>query len=98
MSNVNNFFPGLDGVIAAETKISFLDTVLGEIVIKGYDLIELSKKYTYLDMVHLLLEDKLPSQEERKGLENKLKSYYGVQEALYEVFKLLPNRLILWMR
>ena len=46
MSNVNNFFPGLDGVIAAETKISFLDTVLGEIVIKGYDLIELSKKYS----------------------------------------------------
>ncbi|MFZ0443714.1 MAG: citrate synthase [Bacillus sp. (in: firmicutes)] len=91
MSNVNSFFPGLDGVIAAETKISFLDTVLGEIVIKGYDLIELSKKYTYLDMVHLLLEDKLPSQEERIRLENKLKSYYDVQEALYEVFKLLPH-------
>ena len=46
MSNVNNFFPGLDGVSAAETKISFLDTVQGEIVIKGYDLIELSKKYS----------------------------------------------------
>ena len=42
-------------------------------------------------MVHLLLEDKLPSQEERIRLENKLKSYYDVQEALYEVFKLLPH-------
>src|SRR3954462_291345 len=92
MSTVSNFFPGLDGVIAAETKISFLDTVQGEIVIKGYDLIELSKKYRYLDIVHLLLEDKLPSQEEKNRLENKLKSYYEVQEALYEVFKLLPEQ------
>ena len=78
MSNVSNFFPGLDGVIAAETNISFLDTVQGEIVIKGYDLIELSKKYSYLDIVHLLLEEKLPSQEEKNRLENKLKSYYEI--------------------
>ena len=80
MSNVSNFFPGLDGVVAAETKISFLDTVQGEIVIKGYDLIELSKKYSYLDIVHLLLEEKLPSQEEKNRLENKLKSYYEIPE------------------
>ena len=92
MSTVNNFFPGLDGVVAAETKISFLDTVQGEIVIKGYDLIELSKKYSYLDIVHLLLEEKLPSQEEKNRLENKLKSYYEIPETVYEVFKLLPEQ------
>ncbi|MDR7076131.1 citrate synthase [Neobacillus niacini] len=92
MSNVHHFYPGLDGVVAAETKISFLDTVQGEIVIKGFDLIELSKKYGYLDIVHLLLEDKLPNQEEKNRLENKLKSNYEIQVALYEVFKLLPEQ------
>lgn len=89
---MSNFYPGLDGVVAAETKISFLDTVQGEIVIKGYDLIELSRKHSYLDIVHLLLEDKLPNQDERNRLENKLKSYYEIQETLYEVFKLLPEQ------
>lgn len=92
MTRVDNFFPGLDGVIAAETKISFLDTIQGQIVMKGYDLIELSKQYRYLDIVHLLLEDTLSTQEEKSLLEKKLKSYYNVEEAIYEVFKLLPKQ------
>lgn len=53
MKAEEKFSPGLDGVVAAETKISFLDTVKGEIVIQGYDLIELSKTKSYLDIVHL---------------------------------------------
>ena len=67
MSTNSNFFPGLDGVVAAETKISFLDTVKGEIVIQGYDLIELSKKKSYLDIVHLLLEEHLPNEDEKNN-------------------------------
>lgn len=53
MKAEEKFSPGLDGIVAAETKISFLDTVKGEIVIQGYDLIELSKTKEYLDIVHL---------------------------------------------
>ena len=59
--------------MAAETKISFLDTVKGEIVIQGYDLIELSKTKEYLDIVHLLLEEHLPNEDEKVTLEKKLK-------------------------
>lgn len=92
MSEIHNFFPGLDGVIAAETKISFLDTKQGEIVIRGYDLITLSKKYQYLDIVHLLLEDNLPNQIEKDHISDKLKGHYEIEEAIYEVFKLLPKK------
>ena len=35
MSTVSNFFPGLDGVIAAETKIFFLYTVQGKSLLRG---------------------------------------------------------------
>ena len=38
------FKPGLEGVIAGETNISFLDTEAEQIVIKGYDLIELAEQ------------------------------------------------------
>ena len=48
------YSPGLDGIIATETKISLLDTVDCQIVIRGYDLIELSQDNSYLDLVHLL--------------------------------------------
>ncbi|WP_146549381.1 citrate synthase [Rummeliibacillus suwonensis] len=86
-----NYSPGLDGVIAAETKISVLDTVESQIVIRGYDLIDLSKKYTYLDIVNLLLLGQLPSKDEKVALENKLKANYAIPYEIIDIFKLLPN-------
>ncbi len=86
-----NYSPGLDGVIAAETKISVLDTVESQIVIRGYDLIDLSKKYTYLDIVNLLLLGQLPSKDEKVALENKLKANYAIPYEIIDIFKLLPK-------
>ncbi len=91
MKAEEKFSPGLDGVVAAETKISFLDTVKGEIVIQGYDLIELSKTKEYLDIVHLLLEEHLPNEDEKETLEKKLKEEYAVPEGVFNVLKALPK-------
>ncbi len=85
------FSPGLDGVVATETKISFLDTVKGEIVIQGYDLIELSKTKEYLDIVHLLLEEHLPSADEKQVLEKNLKEEYEIPDGVFHVLKALPK-------
>ncbi|MFJ5769846.1 citrate synthase [Psychrobacillus sp. NPDC093180] len=90
MEAVKDFYPGLDGVVATETKISFLDTVQGEIVIQGYDLIELSKTKEYLDIVHLLLAGELPSVEEKTTLVEILKGEYDLPNEILDVFKLLP--------
>ncbi|MBO2534554.1 citrate synthase [Rummeliibacillus suwonensis] len=86
-----NYSPGLDGVIATETKISVLDTVESQIIIRGYDLIDLSKKYTYLDIVNLLLLGQLPSKDEKVALENKLKANYAIPYEIIDIFKLLPK-------
>lgn len=91
MKAEEKFSPGLDGIVAAETKISFLDTVKGEIVIQGYDLIELSKTKEYLDIVHLLLEEHLPNEDEKATLEKKLKEEYAVPEGVFNVLKALPK-------
>ncbi|ENQ3106431.1 citrate synthase [Bacillus sp. 491mf] len=92
MEAEKKYFPGLDGVVAAETKISFLDTIKGEIVIKGYDLIELSKTKSYLDIVHLLLEERLPNSDETAALEETLKSEYEVPSGVFDVLKALPKQ------
>lgn len=86
-----NYSPGLDGIIAAETKLSFLDTVHSEIVIQGYDLIKLAENYGYLDIVNLLLNGELPSAEEKNLLEQKLKAEYEIPEDIFNIFKLLPE-------
>ncbi len=91
MTDTMTFSPGLEGVVAAETAISLLDTVLGQIVIKGYDLIELSKTKGYLDIVYLLLEEGLPTDAEKADVEAKLKAEYGVPEDVMKVLQLLPD-------
>jgi citrate synthase len=87
---VQNFFPGLEGVIACETKLSYLDVEHEEIVIRGYDLIELSRKVQYLDLVYLLLHERLPSPKERTALEQELKSEYDLPEEVLSILKLIP--------
>lgn len=49
MEEKQQYSPGLDGVIAAETHISYLDTQSSQILIRGYDLIELSETKSYLE-------------------------------------------------
>ncbi|MFD1168313.1 MULTISPECIES: citrate synthase [Bacillaceae] len=88
-----DFVPGLEGVIAAETAISLLDTEQEKIILRGYDLIELSQQYDYLDVAHLLLEGKLPNSEEKSEMEEKLKAEYHVPTFVNDVFSLLPKRL-----
>ncbi|WP_269409572.1 citrate synthase [Lentibacillus daqui] len=85
------FVPGLEGVIAAETAISLLDTEQEKIIIRGHDLIDLSKRKKYADVVYLLLEGSLPSDSEREALERKLKENYDVPKTVNDVLKLLPN-------
>lgn len=86
------FVPGLEGVVVSETNISVLDTDIEKIIIRGYDLIELSKTKTYLDIVHLLLEDDLASHDKLDQLEAQLKRYQSIPNELYDVFSLLNKQ------
>src|SRR5688500_8881615 len=84
--------PGLENVIASETDISYLDVENEEIVLRGYDLIELAKNVTYLDIVGLLLHGALPSADERNSLEEKLKAEYGLPQNVLSILQLLPEQ------
>lgn len=86
------YIPGLEGVPAVKTQISFLDTENEKIIIRGYDLIELARKYTYLDVAHLVIYGKLPTQEERHQIEQTLKQNQILPAQVYLLFPLLPAR------
>lgn len=92
MKTQETYAPGLDGIIAAETEISLLDTELEKIIIKGHDLIELSQEKEYVDIVHLLLGGELPSLAEKQALEEKLQTNYEIPSGVMNVLKLLPER------
>lgn len=85
------FRPGLEGVIAAETGISFLDVENEEIVVRGYDLIELAETKTYLDVAYLLIEGKLPSEQERTRFESQIQSNSKLPKELIDILSRLPK-------
>ncbi|MFC5531317.1 citrate synthase [Cohnella yongneupensis] len=81
---------GLENVIASETGISYLDVDNEEIVLRGYDLLELAKRRTYLDVVGLLLDGALPTPPQRTAIEEKLKSEYGFPQEVLTMLQMLP--------
>lgn len=91
MEEKQHYSPGLDGVIAAETHISYLDTQSSQILIRGYDLIELSETKSYLELVHLLLEGRMPEESEMETLERKINSASSLPADHLRLLELLPE-------
>lgn len=88
----DHYLPGLEHVIASETSISFLDVEKEEIVIRGYDLMELAEQMTYLDVVGLLLEDELPNETRRQAIESQIQAVYGLPPNVRAMLHLMPDR------
>jgi citrate synthase len=83
--------PGLEDVVATESEISFLDTEHEQIVVRGYDLIELARGSTYADVAHLLLFDHLPSDEERAAFARRLGDHAHLPEGMADILRRLPS-------
>lgn len=86
-----DFRPGLEGVIALETDLSFLDVEHEEIVIRGYSLIELAKTTSYLDVSYLIWHGELPASEQRQTFEESLRQAYGLPPAILNILGELPK-------
>jgi citrate synthase len=56
--------PGLEGVIAAETRLSDIDGLAGELVLAGFPAEVIAPKAIFEEMVYLLWQDSLPTQSE----------------------------------
>ncbi len=77
---------GLEGAIACETKIGYVDGVNGHLVYRGYDCFKLSEQSSFEETSYLLVNGKLPTKSELNEFREKLISYrelpHEVQDAL----------------
>ena len=72
MSTQNGYNPGLAGVLAAETRLSHVDGLKGELIIAGYPLATLAANATFEETIFLLWHGRLPTQIELNDLTNDL--------------------------
>jgi citrate synthase len=66
------FKPGLEGVVAAETRLSSVDGQAGELIIAGFPVEELASQAAFEETLYLLWNDALPSQSELQALRESL--------------------------
>lgn len=71
--------PGLQGVVAAETRLSRVDGERGELIIAGYALDDLAPRATFEEVLFLLWNDRLPTQREYHDL----RAQMAAQRALH---------------
>lgn len=85
-----HYVPGLENVLASETSISYLDVENEQIVLRGYDLIELARTVSYVEVTGLLLNGRLPDSAAMSSLERSLKTAGAIHPAVYDLIGKLP--------
>ena len=60
MTEGSGLIRGLEGVVAAETKLCDLDGVNGRLAYCGYDIAELARLASFEEVCHLLWHGELP--------------------------------------
>ena len=89
-----DYSPGLEGVIATETSVSYLDVDIEQILVRGYDLIELAQNLCYTDVAYLVIYGELPTPAQAKVFCDRLVAEAEVPDELYRLFELMPKSTV----
>lgn len=84
------YIPGLAGVPATESEISYIDGNKGELTYRGYNIMELAEYSSFEETTLLLLFGNLPTALELADFETKLRNARRVKYNLREIMKNLP--------
>ncbi|MFP4562185.1 MAG: citrate/2-methylcitrate synthase [Spirochaetia bacterium] len=72
--------PGLEGAIACETKIGYVNGSKGMLIYRGYDIFDLCAHCSFEEVSYLLHHGRLPTEEELAELKGKLAQYRHLLE------------------
>jgi citrate synthase len=88
---MSEFVKGLQGVVAGQSKIGFIDGEKGILAYMGYPIDVLAQNSTYEETAYLLLYGKLPNKKELAEFDQKLKAARHLPAPIVEMIQLLPK-------
>ena len=91
MTEGSQLIRGLEGVVAAETKLCDLDGTNGRLAYGGYDIADLAKQATFEEVCYLLWRGELPSRGQYDQLVISLVAARDIPRELVQAFKLMPK-------
>lgn len=81
---------GLEGIVAATTKLSSVRGQIGQLIYAGYDINELAGNASYEEVVHLLHRGHLPNSAELAQMKADLVSYRTIPAEVISLIQSLP--------
>ncbi|MCL4220133.1 MAG: citrate synthase [Phycisphaerales bacterium] len=89
---MSTFVKGLEGVVAAQTEMSFIDGQQGILEYVGIPIGELSEKSTFEETVYLLWNRRLPKKDELAQFQRELRSRYYLPAGMANRLMALPMK------
>ncbi|MGM0519668.1 MAG: citrate synthase [Campylobacterota bacterium] len=90
-SGMFTYDPGYTSTASCESKITFIDGENSELRYRGYDIRDLAGKKSYLDVCHLLMMGRLPSDAESKDFDLEIRHRSFLNEGIIRLFDALPD-------
>src|SRR5215470_7676914 len=91
MAEGSQLIRGLEGVVAAETKLCDLDGANGRLAYGGYNIDDLARKATFEEVCHLLWYGELPKPAQLDKITTELTAAREIPRELIEGFALMPR-------
>ena len=88
---VGEYKPGLEGIPAAQSSISYVDGQQGILEYRGIRIEELAEKSTFLETAYLLIWGILPTREELKQFEDDIRYHRRIKYRIRDMMKCFPE-------
>jgi citrate synthase len=88
---VCEYKPGLEGIPAAESSVSFVDGQKGILEYRGIRIEELAAKSTFLETAYLLIWNELPTKEELEKFEHEVRFHRRIKYRIRDMMKSFPE-------
>jgi citrate synthase len=92
MTEGTQLIRGLEGVVAAETRLCDLDGKNGRLAYGGYDIDELAREASFEEVTYLLLHGELPNRAQRDQFQAELIAARPIPPELVQSFVLMPKK------
>ena len=85
------YSPGLAGVIAGESTISRIEMEINRLILRGYDLVELTENARYEEVAYLLLYGDLPTAAELGAFDKELRAQRDLPGPVLDLLRSAPK-------
>ena len=90
MAERPEYSPGLAGVIAGESAISRIDFEANRLIVRGYDLVEITRQAVFEEVAWLLLYGELPTAAQLGEFQDRLRAERGLPPMVEELLRRTP--------